>query len=259
MTAAPYKLLIVDDERPARERLERLLEEVPDWQVAGSCATGVEAVELAQRLEPAAVLLDIRMPGMGGIEAARHLAGLAKPPAVVFTTAYDDYAMEAFDAQAIGYLLKPVRVERLRRALGQAARLGAAQLEEIAKADGDTGPRRHIAARLGERIRLIRVEDIVLFRADRKYVSVVHRDGEDLIDESLRDLAEEFAAAFVRIHRSVLANTAHVEALEKSDSGKYSIRLRGRDEPLPVSRRQIADVKRALRNGAPGGASRRVL
>jgi len=251
MTTNAYKLLIVDDEPPARERLERLLEEIPEWEVVGSCGTGTEAIELTQRLEPAAVLLDIRMPGMGGIEAARHLATMAAPPAVVFTTAYDQYAMEAFDAQAIGYLLKPVRVERLRQALSQAARLSSAQLRQIARSSNDAGPRRHIAARLGDQIRLISISDIVLFRADQKYVSVLHRNGEDLIDESLRELEEEFGTSFIRVHRSILVSYAHIESLERSDDGKYVIQLRGFDEPLPVSRRQVADVKRYLRAGAP--------
>lgn len=250
MSAASYKLIIVDDEQPARERLKLLLEEIPDWEAVASCGTGAQALELAQRLEPAAVLLDIRMPGMGGIEAARHLATMAAPPAVVFTTAYDQYAIEAFDAWAIGYLLKPVRVERLQQALNQAARLSAAQLREVAKADGSVMPRRHIAARLGDQIRLIPIDDITLFRADQKYVSVVHRNGEDLIDESLRDLAEEFASLFVRVHRSVLVNSAHIEALDRDTDGKYLIRLRDRKESLPVSRRQVGELKRYLRGGA---------
>jgi len=247
MTATPHKVLIVDDEPPARERLELLLGEIADWHVVGSCGTGAEALRLVAELEPTAVLLDIRMPGMSGIEAARHLATLSSPPAVVFTTAYDQYAMEAFDAQAVGYLLKPVRIERLRRALDQAARLSASQLREIVRAGAQPAERRHIAARLGEQLRLIPVADIVLFRADQKYVCVVHTNGEDLIDESLRDLADEFAASFVRLHRSLLVNAAHIDSLDRDDDGKYVIRLRGGAAPLPVSRRQVADVKRFLR------------
>lgn len=249
MSGTPYKVLIVDDEPPARERLQLLLEEIPDWEVVGSCGTGTEAIELVERLEPSAVLLDIRMPGMSGIEAARHLAAMAVPPAVVFTTAYDEYAMDAFDAQAVGYVLKPVRAERLRRALEQAARLSSAQLRAVAQASSESPARRHIAARLGDQLRLIPVADIVLFRADQKYVCVIHDNGEDLIDESLRDLADEFASSFVRVHRSVLVNAAHIDTLDRDADGKYAIRLRGRDELLPVSRRQVGDVKRYLRHG----------
>ncbi len=250
-----HTLLIVDDEPPARERLESLLSEMPDWDVVGSCATGSEALRLVEELEPAAVLLDIRMPGMSGIEAARHLATLSSPPAVVFTTAYDQYAVEAFDAQAVGYLLKPVRAERLRRALDQAARLSASQLREVARSGTEPATRRHIAARLGEQLRLIPLSDIALFRADQKYVCVVHAGGEDLIDESLRDLAEEFADSFVRIHRSILVNAANIESLDRDALGKYLIQLRGNPEPLPVSRRQVADVKRFLRGQTPPARS----
>ncbi len=249
MTTESYKLIIVDDEEPARERLERLLEEVPNWEVVAGCGTGAEALALVQTLEPAALLLDIRMPGMGGIETARHLATLDSPPAVVFTTAYDQYAIEAFDAQAVGYLLKPVRLERLRQALEQAARLSASQLRHVAKANGETHARRHIAARLGDQVRLVPLNEVVMFRADRKYVSVVQANDEDLIDESLKDLEEEFSESFVRVHRSVLVNVAHIESLDKEADGKYVVRLRGRSEALPVSRRQVADVKRYLRSG----------
>lgn len=249
MTGESYKVLIVDDEGPARERLELLLAEMPEWDVVGSCGTGAEALDLVQSLDPAAVLLDIRMPGMTGIEMARHLAAMEAPPAVVFTTAYDQYAMEAFDAQAIGYLLKPVRAERLRQALEQAARLSAAQLRRVAVASVENAPRRHIAAQLGEQLRLIPIDDIVMFCADRKYVSVIQDGREDLIDESLKDLEEEFAATFVRIHRSVLVSAAHIDALEKAPDGKYAVRLRGRDATLAVSRRQVAEVKRYLRAG----------
>ena len=249
MTTENYKLIIVDDEEPARERLEHLLGEIPNWEVIAGCGTGAEALELVQALKPAALLLDIRMPGMGGIETARHIATLESPPAVVFTTAYDEYAMEAFDAQAVGYLLKPVRLERLRKALEQAARLSASQLRQVAKATSENRSRRHIAARLGDQFRLISLRDVLMFRADRKYVSVVQASGEDLIDESLKDLEEEFMESFVRVHRSVLVNAAHIESLDKEAGNKYVVRLRGRDEALPVSRRQLADVKRYLRLG----------
>ncbi len=249
MTTQRHKVIIVDDEAPARERLEQLLEEVPEWEVAGSCSTGAEALALVQTLDPAALLLDIRMPGMSGIETARHLATLESPPAVVFKTAYDRYAIEAFDAQAVGYLLKPVRLQRLRQALDQAARLSASKLRQVAKVDSGRHARQHIAARLGEQVRLIPLSDVVMFRADSKYVSVVQEDGEDLIDESLKDLEDEFTESFVRVHRSVLVSVAHIECLDRLAENKYVIRLRGRDEPQPVSRRQVGDVKRYLRSG----------
>ena len=246
MSQPRLDVLIVDDEPPARERLERLVAELPDWAVAGSCGSGGEALNLVNKLNPAVVLLDIRMPGMGGVEAARHLASLPAPPAVVFTTAYDEYAMEAFDAQAVGYLLKPVRKERLAQALRQAGRLSASQLQEVASANDDTAPRQAIAVRVREELLLIPVKDIRFFRADQKYVTVHHVEGEHLIDESLKVLADEFAPDFVRIHRSILVAVAHIEAVEKDPSGKPFVRIRGSAETLSVSRRQVGALKRHL-------------
>jgi two-component system response regulator AlgR len=241
----PATVLIVDDEPPARERLERLIAELPEWQVAATCATGAEALELIPRLGPAVVLLDIRMPGMSGLEAARHLAALESPPAVVFTTAYDQYALEAFDSQAVGYLLKPIRRERLAEALKHASRLSAPKLHELAAA-GPAAPRQHVAARVREELRLIPVKDIRYFRADQKYVTVRHPHGEELIDESLRLLAREFADGFVRIHRSYLAAVAHAQALDRDAEGRHWLRLRGCQEALPVSRRQLGELRRRV-------------
>ena len=151
------RVLIVDDEPPARERLRRLLGELSGVEVAGEAANGEQAVRLAGELRPDVVLLDVRMPGMNGLEAARHLALFETPPAVVFTTAYDAYAVEAFEAQAIGYLLKPVRAEKLAAALRRAARLGGPQLTRVAAGDPQRTARTHVAARLGDSVRLIAV------------------------------------------------------------------------------------------------------
>jgi two-component system response regulator AlgR len=246
MSQPVLNVLVVDDEPHARERLERLISELPYCEVVGSCGTGREALQRVEELSPSVVLLDIRMPGMSGIEAARHLAGVPSGPAVVFTTAYDQYAMEAFEAQAVGYLLKPVRKERLERALKQAGRLSAAQLKLLAVDETDSSRRQHIAVRGRDTLKLIPLKDILFFRADQKYVNVYHADGEDLIDESLTELAEEFSPEFTRIHRSIVVAVRHVEALEKDSEGKHSVRIRGRDERLPVGRRQVAELKRLL-------------
>ncbi len=250
MTVPPLGVLIVDDEAPARERLARLVAELEGWTVVGECGTGAEALDQVARLNPAVVLLDVRMPGMTGIEAARHLSRFETPPAVVFTTAYDQYALQAFESQAVGYLLKPVRRERLLAALRHAARLGAPQAEGLAAAGPPLGERRHVAARVRDTLRLIPVGDIVYLRADQKYVTVTHLEGEDVIDDSLRQLEEEFAADFVRIHRSLLAGVAHVEALERAEDGGYLLRMRPGGEALPVSRRQLAEVRRRLAAGS---------
>jgi two-component system response regulator AlgR len=246
MNAAPLSVLIVDDELPARERLQRLVAELPGCAVAGVCSNGADAVPLVGKLKPAVVLLDIRMPGMTGIEVARHLGTLEHPPAIVFTTAYDEYALEAFESQAVGYLLKPVRSERLAQALKQASRLSAPQLLGLAT-PAALAARQHVAVRVRDELKLIPVKDIRYFRADQKYVTVRHSRGEDLIDESLKQLEEEFARDFVRAHRSILVAIAHVEALERAGADEnYALRLRGEAEPLAVSRRQLAELRKRL-------------
>ena len=246
--SAALNVLIVDDELPARERLQRLVGEVPGCSVAGVCASGPDALALVRKLDPAIVLLDIRMPGMTGIEVARHLGALEKPPAVVFTTAYDEYALEAFDAQAVGYLLKPVRRERLEEALKHASRLSASQLHRLSTPEQPLAARQHVAVRVRDELKLIPVKSIRYFEADQKYVTVRHTGGEDLLDEPLKQLEEEFASDFVRAHRSLLVGVAHVEALERVGEDNYTLRLRGEAEPLPVSRRQVAELRRRLRN-----------
>jgi two-component system response regulator AlgR len=246
MNAAPLSVLIVDDELPARERLQRLVAELPSCAVAGVCSNGADALALVGKLKPAVVLLDIRMPGMTGIELARHLGTLEHPPAIVFTTAYDEYALQAFESQAVGYLLKPVRSERLAQALKQASRLTSPQLLGLV-APESLAARQHVAVRVRDELKLIPVKDIRYFRADQKYVTVRHTRGEDLIDESLKQLEDEFARDFVRAHRSILVAIAHVEGLERAGTEEgYALRLRGETEPLAVSRRQLAELRKRL-------------
>jgi len=245
----PLRVLIVDDEPPARERLRCLLEEIPDVSVAGEAANGREALELCASLDPDVVLLDVRMPGMDGIEAARHLGALEDPPAVIFTTAYDEHAVEAFEAQAVGYLLKPVRQEKLARALHHAARVLGTQLARVAEQSQLGRRRAQICARLGEQLRLIPLDDVYYFLAGQKYVTVRHRGGTDLIDEALRALAVEFAPDFVRVHRNALVAIRSVSALERDADGHYLVRLRDCEETLPVSRRHAAQTLRLIRGG----------
>jgi two-component system response regulator AlgR len=239
------RVLIVDDEQPARERLGRLLRELDGMELAGECGAGDEAVRLAGELQPDVVLLDVRMPGMGGIEAARHMALLPAPPAVIFTTAYDEYAVEAFEAEAVGYLLKPVRGERLAAALERAARVSSARMERVAGQEPVTA-RTHVAARLGDTVKLIPVRDIYYFTADQKYTTVRHSGGSDLIDDSLRALEEEFAAQFVRVHRSALVNIVQLAAIERDADGQYEVLVRDLGERLPVSRRLASELRERL-------------
>jgi two-component system response regulator AlgR len=238
------KVLIIDDEPPARERLRGLLTEIGDLEVIGEAATGAEALASVHDLAPDVVLLDVRMPGMSGLEVARHLNVLDEPPAVIFTTAYDQYAVEAFEANAVGYLLKPVRKEQLTAALARAGRLTRAQLQTLAAA----GARRsHIAARRRDGLRLIPVEEVQYFLADQKYTTVRHLGGEDLIEDSLRLLEGELGAAFVRIHRNALVGVKYLERIERTAEGQYVVRLRGCEAPLQVSRRMAGELRERFR------------
>ncbi len=243
------RVLVVDDEPLARERLSHLVEELPEVELAGVAASGEEALLLSGRLKPEVVLLDIRMPGMDGLEVAHHLARMPEPPAVIFTTAFEQHALAAFDAQAAGYLLKPVRPERLREALERARRPTRAQLARIAEGTG--GPRTRIAVRVREELRLIPVDNIICFVAEQKYTTLRHAGGEELIEESLKSLEEEFAGRFIRVHRNSLVALSHVEGLERGVDGQQLVRLLG-GATLAVSRRLATDVARAL-SGRMGG------
>jgi len=244
------KILIVDDEKPARDRLRQLLEDGGEHEIVGEASHGQEALDIAAGVGPDVVLLDIRMPGVDGIETAHHLNKFDLPPAIVFTTAYDEYAIDAFEANAIGYVLKPVRRERLDQALAQAARLTSAALFDVGKQSGISEQRRHVCARIQGELKLIPVSDVFYFVADQKYVSVVHKNGRDLIDDPLKSLEQEFADQFVRIHRGALVALQAVDALKRDEEGRTQVILRDCEgDDLIVSRRHIADVKRRLKKG----------
>src|SRR5215469_12302280 len=244
--ALRLEVLIVSDEPPARERLRGLLAEIGDVEVIGEAANGAEALSHTHDLAPDVVLLDVRMPGMSGLEAARHLNVLEEPPAVIFTTAYDQYAVEAFEAHAVGYLLKPVRKEQLAASLARAGRLTRVQLQKLAAA-GEEARRSHIAARNRDGLKLIPIEEVQFFLADQKYTTVRHVNGEDLIEDSLRLLESEFGAAFVRIHRNALVGVKYLERIERSAEGQYFVRLRGCEAPLQVSRRMAGELRERFR------------
>ena len=245
------KILIVDDEKPARDRLRQILEDEADYDVVGEAGNGEEAHALASRYAPDIVLLDIRMPGLDGIETAHHLNELEHAPAVVFATAYDEYAIDAFEARAVGYVLKPVRRSRLVAALSQASRLAGSALRQVAADAKIDARRQHVCATVKGELKLIPIEEIALFVADQKYVRAEHDKGQDLLDESLKSLASEFSDRFVRIHRSALAAVDRIERVEKSADGKSRVILRGGshvdDKELIISRRHVAEVRRRLK------------
>ena len=238
------RVLLVDDEKLARDRLERMLVGFPEVEVVGHASNGVQAVELAANLAPDLVILDIRMPGMDGLEAARHLQELEAPPAIVFCTAYQEHAIAAFDVQAIGYLLKPVRRADLEKALLRARRTTPAQLAAVRGTS--PGRRTHICARTRRGIELVPIEEVRFFVADQKYVTLRHQRGELLIDETLRDLEDEFGDRFVRIHRNALVNGALIEGLDRDHEGHHHLRMRGIDGRLEVSRRHVPGLRKYL-------------
>lgn len=250
MTQAPAspgtRILIVDDEPLARQRLRDLIVEIgSNCTVVGETGNGRDAIALAQQLAANVVLLDIAMPVMDGLEAARHLAALEPSPAIIFCTAYDEHALAAFDAAAVDYLLKPVRPQRLREALERARRLAVGEARALAPA---TRARSHLAARLRGALRLIPVHEVHYLHAEEKYVVVHHEHGEDLIEDSLKSLEEEFAERFVRIHRSCLVACDDVARLERAADGNTHVVLRSSGEPLEVSRRCLAAVRQRLKN-----------
>jgi two-component system response regulator AlgR len=234
------KVFIVDDEAPARERLKELLgdiaAEVPT-SVVGEARHGVEALERLPASGADVVLLDIKMPGMGGLEVARHLAGLERAPRIVFVTAHDRHAVEAFELNALDYLLKPVRAERLAAALRKAAVPAQEQLAKAAEA-----PREYLSVAERNRIVLVPVRDILFLRAEQKYVTVRTRAREYLVEEPLIALERELAVRFVRIHRNCLVARAAIRSFERApnadDEAHWLVVLDGIDERLPVSRRQ---------------------
>jgi len=241
------RILVVDDELPARERLKQLLIELDDCEVVGEAANGQQALQLSQQLRPDVVLLDVRMPGLSGIEVAQHFNSLDTPHAVIFSTAYDEYAVDAFEAEAIGYLLKPVRKEKLARALRHAGRVSNTRLRQLPQSPGQEQRRAHICARLGENLRLIPVIDIRYFLAEQKFTTVKHRNGTDLIDEPLKELSSEFGDDFIRVHRNALVAEKAIAKIERDSQGQYRIYLRESEETLAISRRHASAVLRRLR------------
>lgn len=242
------KILITDDEAPARARLRSLLEELGGYEIVSEAASGAEALRLCESLQPDVLLLDIRMPGMDGLEAARHLASFDKPPAVIFTTAYDQHALEAFDASAVDYLLKPIRRERLGDALRKVRRLTRMQLATIGSRATSSSARTHLCARVRGNLQLVPIEQVIYCMADQKYVTVRYREGEVLIEESLKSLEQEFGERFLRIHRNALVAWKYLEGVEKASGGRNLVRLREVADGLEVSRRHIADVRHRLKH-----------
>ena len=243
------RVVVCDDEPLARERLNRIVKEA-GHEVVAHASTGLKAIDLVKEHQPDVVLLDIRMPEMDGVRCANHLNELEHPPAIIFVTAYDHYAIAAFKANAVGYLLKPANKDELIEALNKASSLNAAQLNELRKLeDPEARPvRQHIAARTHRGVELIALSDIYYFTADQKYVKVRHKDGVVLIDDTLKELEQEFEDQLFRIHRNALINLDYLELLETVESGQYQVCFKGLDEKLSVSRRHVPVLREKIQN-----------
>jgi len=241
------RIFIVDDEQPARNRLKELLgdcnAQLP-LAVVGEAANGQEALERLSVTPADVVLLDIRMPQMDGIELAQHLSKLPEPPVFIFTTAYDAYAIKAFELHAIDYLLKPIRLGRLFDALTRARNAVPVQTEVLR--DLLPEARRHLSIHERGKIHLIPIEEVLYMRAELKYITVRTVEREYLIEESLTALEKEFATRFVRIHRNCLVAKDEIVGFERGDDegeNGWQVKLKGLEERLPISRRQQSIVK----------------
>ncbi len=253
----PLKILIVDDEPLARARLRELLGDIAvqlPSAVVGEAVNGLSALDFLRENPVDVVLADIRMPGMDGIELAGHLGALAKPPAIIFTTAYDNYAVQAFDLNAVDYLLKPVRAQRLLTALHKVAAappLNPELLGSIGQAVRGSG-RTHLSCQERGRLLLVPVAEVLYFKADLKYVTARTIEREYLLDEALTHLENEYAERFIRLHRAVLVARSALAGFEKAagdDAEAYGwALLRGVPEKLPVSRRQWAPAKALVKS-----------
>ena len=251
MTSTPLRVLIVDDEAPARARLKDLLadcsSEMP-LEVIGEAATARGALDVLADKRADVVLLDIRMPEMDGIELAQHLQKLPDPPAIVFTTAYDAYAIRAFEVHAIDYLLKPIRAARLKDALGRAG--ATRNPSPAALRDMSKGAPAFLSAQERGRIHLIPLDDVIYLKAELKYVTVRTAQREYLIEEALARLEQEYGERFVRVHRNCLVARAAIRGFERgsgeAESGWLTL-LDGCDEKIPVSRRQQHIVRELAR------------
>lgn len=254
VTAHDVRVLIADDEPLARERLRALLAAHADMRVVAEAGDGAAVLAQCDQHAPDLILLDISMPGLDGLETAHRLSLLAHRPAVVFCTAHDAHALSAFDLEAVDYLVKPIRRERLASALdrvrlllaGRAAGSGAQPLNGNHAHDPDKR-RQHLCARLRGSLRLIPIDDVRYLHAEEKYVVVHHAKGEDLIEESLKSLETEFGERFVRIHRNCLVAREELSELRRATDGRVEAVLKHGDRPLEVSRRCVPQLREFVR------------
>lgn len=241
-------ILIADDEAPARNRLRELLGDIEHTRVVGEAKNGAELLDLAEETQAHLVLLDIRMPKMDGIEAACHLQKMGQAPAIIFTTAYDVYAVKAFEMNALDYLLKPIRLERLQAAINKAAKLSQRQVEALKPLQAQ---RSHFSVIERGRVFLVPIADVIYLRAELKYITLRTKDREYLIEDSLTSIEQEFGAHFIRLHRNCLVAQRSIMGYERRQGNDaeshYVALLREVPETVAVSRRQQHVLKELLK------------
>jgi len=231
-------ILIIDDEQPARDRLRRLLAGMPRFEIAGEAASSAEALERIRELSPDILLLDISMPGMNGMELARVLREGGASPAIIFCTAYQDQALNAFEVEAVDYLVKPVREERLENSLGKARRF-------LGHEDAH-GEEHYVRSTVGGKVVLTPVHRVICMISEDKYTTVVHEKGSTVIDESLTELEQKFPVLFFRVHRNALISRKHLRGLTRTREGQTRVLLSGTDRMPEVSRRKVAALRKLL-------------
>jgi two-component system response regulator AlgR len=233
------KILIIDDEAPARNRLRRMLSNLPEVQVSGEAATGQEALRMIPLNQPDVLLLDISMPGLNGMELALLLRQNETAPAIIFCTAWSDRALEAFECDAVDYLVKPVRAERLELALEKARRF-------LGRPDGDASGY-FLRFTLAGNVRLLPMADVIYLVSEDKYTTVVHQGGRMVINQSLLDLEKEYADILVRAHRAALVVKKRIRGLEKNTGDRHFLLLDGCEDRPQVSRRNLPAIRKLIR------------
>ncbi len=231
-------ILIIDDEKPARDRLQRLVQAMPKFDVAGEADGSAEALNKIRELNPDILLLDISMPGMDGMSLARVLQEGGASPAIIFCTAYQDQALKAFEVEALDYVVKPVRAERLEQALEKAQRF----LDS-----GESRDEEHfLRSTVGGKVVLTPIHRVICLIAEDKYTTVIHEKGNTVIDESLTELEQRFPSLFFRVHRNALISRKHLRGLERSPEGHTQVLLSGTDRQPEVSRRNVSSLRKYL-------------
>lgn len=239
------RILIIDDEPPARARLIRMLGTMPECEVCGEAGSGKQALEKIRRLNPDLLLLDISMPGMDGMTLARTLKSVPVAPVVVFCTAWPDQALQAFDCDAVDYLVKPVRAERLKEAIAKAERIIS---RPASSADEEKTDNLFLRATVGGKTRLVELDEIICLVAEDKYTTVHLKGTKTVINDSLVDLEQRFPQKFMRIHRNALVAPKFIRGLEKSNSGACLLQVAGTDFRPEVSRRQVSTIRKFIRD-----------